>query len=194
MHTEGRKVLSPHGAARKCYTDGTVQLDTSILMSKAENKYAELIESTNSPAAARRRKTTLVVLQTELEVLKAFYTKFQNGDEGKPPRKEGGRPSGDSYPTKWTSVPPRKGNRSPRRLVERIITGASETMLTSPSGFVMNLPSAVDLTIRRKERRCQACLRIEERICDQRRQERQVVLRHARDSRLPRMKTIDGHA
>jgi hypothetical protein len=60
--------------------------------------------------------------------------------------------------------PTRKGNRSPRRLAERIITGASETMLTSPSGFVMNLPSAVDLTIRRKERCCQACLRIEERI------------------------------
>jgi hypothetical protein len=40
-----------------------------------------------------RRKTTLVVLQTELEVLKAFYTKFQNGDEAT--SQEGGRPSGD---------------------------------------------------------------------------------------------------
>jgi hypothetical protein len=79
-------------------------------MSKAENKYAELIEKHEFTGSSKKKEDdSLVVLQTELEVLKAFYTKFQNGDEGKPPRKEGGRPSGDSYPTKWTSVPPKEG-------------------------------------------------------------------------------------
>jgi hypothetical protein len=44
MRQEGRKVLCYMEQLENAYTDGTVQLDTSILMSKAENKYAELIE------------------------------------------------------------------------------------------------------------------------------------------------------
>jgi hypothetical protein len=149
------------------------------------------LEKHEFTGSGKKRKTTLVVLQTELSP-QAFLHKVPERRRRKATSQGKESPKWWPYPTKWTSVP-RKGNRSPRRLEERIITGASETMLTSPSGFVTNLPSAVDLTIRRKDA-AKPCLRIKERISDQRRQERQVVLRHARDSRPPRMKTIDGHA
>jgi hypothetical protein len=64
------------------YTDGTVQLDTSILMSKAENKYAELIE-TRIHRQQQEEGRRLSLSSRPNRVLKAFYTKFQNGDEGK---------------------------------------------------------------------------------------------------------------
>jgi hypothetical protein len=138
MHaTEGRKVLSHMEQLENAPPMGPSSL---TLRSSCPRPRTSTLNSlrTNSPAAARREDDSRCS-PDRARSPQGILHKVPERRRRKPPRREGGRPSGDSYPTKWTSVPPRKGNRSPRRLAERIITGASETMLTSPSGFVMNL-------------------------------------------------------
>jgi hypothetical protein len=147
------------------------------------------LRSTNSPAGKKKEDDSLVVLQSSKS--SKHSTKFQNGEES--PSQEGGRPSGDSYPTGWTSVPPRKGNRSPRRLAEKDYHWCVGNNAHKPSGFVMNSKCS-GLDDSKKRATLPACLRIKERICDQRRQGVKWSSAMRALSRLPRMKTIDGHA
>jgi hypothetical protein len=125
---EGRKVLSPHGAARKTYTDGTVQLDTSI-MSKAENKYAELIE-----ARIHRQQ------KEDDSRCPPDRARSPQGILHQVPERRRSHLAGRRSP-KWQSGGPvsQEGEPQSKTISGKIITGASETMLTSPNGFVMNL-------------------------------------------------------
>ena len=92
------------------YTDGTVNLDSASLMSKAENKYAELVEKHEFSGSSKKKEDdSLVVLQTEFDTLKALVSTYKSSDSGKTHGKEGGRSNGDSYPTKWTNVAPKDG-------------------------------------------------------------------------------------
>jgi hypothetical protein len=129
------------------YTDGTVQLDTSILMSKAENKYAELIESTNSPAAARRRKTTRCS-PDRARSPQGILHKFQSG--GKPPR----RKEVAQVVTPINQVdqcPTQEGEPQSKTIGGKDYHWCVGNNAHKPKWVRHEPSSAVDLTIRRKD-------------------------------------------
>jgi hypothetical protein len=173
------------------YTDGTVQLDTSILMSRPRTSTLNSLKHEFTGSSKKKEDDSLVVPPDRESSPQAFYTKFQNGDEGKPPRnrKEVAQvvilSSGPvSHPGRGTAVQDDCG---------KDYHWCVGNNAHKPKWVRHEPSSAVDLTIRRSDV-AKPASESKEREVRSKTPERQVVLRHARDSRPPRMKTIDGHA
>ena len=98
------------------FSDETVTLTAATLMTKAENKYSELIEKGDFSGATKKETDSIVALQTEITNLKSAVGKFSGkykgnpGGEGDPAFKQ---LSGDKI---WIVTPP-KDNEPKKKVV-----------------------------------------------------------------------------